>query len=147
MELYVNEIMSVSQELADMEAPLDDEFIAVIMLSGLSEDYSSMVMALESANVKLTSDFVKAKLLQDTKLSGNSSSDDKAFYLKGNKVYNKRKTVVCYKCNKEGHFKSECANNKRVINQTKDKTASDASKKDKALFVSNVRIQHRRNDT
>lgn len=51
MELYVNEIMSVSQKLADMDAPLDDEFIAVIMLSGLSEDYSPMVMALESANV------------------------------------------------------------------------------------------------
>lgn len=46
------------------------------MLSGLSEDYSPMIRALENANVKLTNDFVKAKLLQDTKLSGNSSSDD-----------------------------------------------------------------------
>lgn len=121
-----------------MDASLDDEFIAVIMLSGLSEDYSPMVMALESANVKLTSDFVKTKLLQDTKLSGNSNSDDKAFYSKGNKVHNKKKTVVCYKCNKEGHFKSECPNNKTVVNKTKDKTASDVNKKDKALFVSNV---------
>lgn len=76
--------------------------------------------------------------MQDTKLSGNSSLDDKAFYSKDNKVHNKRKTVVCYKCNKEGHFKSKCPNNKRVVNKTKDKTASDASKKDKALFVSNV---------
>lgn len=31
MELYVNEIMSVSQKLADMDTPLGNEFIAVII--------------------------------------------------------------------------------------------------------------------
>lgn len=36
-KLYVNEIMSISQKL-NMDAPLDDEFVAVIMLNGLSEE-------------------------------------------------------------------------------------------------------------
>ena len=90
------------------------------MLSGLTEDYNPMVMALESANVRLSSDFVKAKLLQDTKHSNNSSSDEEAYYSKSNKAHNKKRTVVCYKCNKEGHFKSECPNNKKV-NKVKDK--------------------------
>ncbi|CAL1672080.1 unnamed protein product [Lasius platythorax] len=127
MESYVNEIMSVSQKLADMNAPLDDEFIAVIMLSGLTEDYNPMIMALESANVGLTSDFVKAKLLQDTKHSISSSSGDKALYSKNNRVYNKRKPVVCYKCNEEGHFKNECLTNKKN-SKIKDKPAGNTNK-------------------
>lgn len=86
MESYVNKIMSVSQKLANMNALLDDEFIAVIMLSGLTEDYNPMVMALESANVGLTSDFIKTKFLQDTKHSNSLSSGDKALYSKNNSV-------------------------------------------------------------
>lgn len=136
MELYVSEIMSISQKLADMDAALDDEFVAVIMLSGLTEDYNPMVMALESANIRLTSDFVKAKLLQDIKYFNSSS--EKALYSKNNKVYNKRK-VVCYKCLKEGHLKYNCPNkreNKDNVKDKQEKTTSKKDKADKALLVS-----------
>ncbi|XP_039313806.1 uncharacterized protein LOC105196674 isoform X1 [Solenopsis invicta] len=137
MEIYVNEIMSASQKLADINAPLDDEFLAVIMLSGLTEDYDPMVMALESANIRLTSNFVKAKLLQDIKHT--SLSNDRALYTK-NKVFNKKK-IVCFRCNKEDHFKTECPLNKsnKDTKNVKDKTSNFSNKskdKDKALLVS-----------
>jgi len=58
-KLYVNEIMSISQKL-NMDAPLDDEFVAVIMLNGLSEEWSYDD---GSRKCKLSSNFVKAKFL------------------------------------------------------------------------------------
>lgn len=98
--------MSVSQKLADMNALLDDEFIA-IMLGGLTDEYDPMEMTLESANVRLTNDLVKVKLLQDIKYSNSTSLVDRALYSKINRVHNKKKPMVYYKCNKEGYFKSE----------------------------------------
>jgi len=95
-------------------------------------------MALTSANVRLSSDFVKAQLLQDNKHVDNSSSSDTALYSKSNKVYNKRKSVVCFKCNKEDHFKS-CPNYKKDLKTTKNvkNKLVNTDKKDKALLVAN----------
>lgn len=55
------------------------------MLNSLSSDFDSMVMALESSDANITSDFVKGKLLQEDikKSKDNASSTDGAFYTKG----------------------------------------------------------------
>lgn len=136
MEQYVNEILSVSQKLADMDAALDDEFVAVIMLNGLTSDYDPMVMALESANVTLTSDFVKAKLLQDNKYSNSPASGEQALYSKNNRNFHKKKPVICYKCQKEGHYRSNCPTNiaNKNENKHKEKVVKNQKQK-KALYV------------
>jgi hypothetical protein len=59
MDEHVIEIMSISQQLADISAAANGEFICVVMLSGLPSEYNPMITALESSGVKLTSDFVK----------------------------------------------------------------------------------------
>jgi hypothetical protein len=45
MEEYVTEIMSISQQLADISAAVDDEFIDVVMLSVLPTECSPVIMA------------------------------------------------------------------------------------------------------
>lgn len=67
MERYVNGILSTSEQLAGIGKPLDDEYIGIIMLQGLPEEYVPMTMALEHSWVAITSDLVKTKLLQDTR--------------------------------------------------------------------------------
>ncbi|KAG5893139.1 hypothetical protein JTB14_034159 [Gonioctena quinquepunctata] len=57
MEEYVSEVMSLSQKLADINSAVDDEFIAVILLSGLPSEFNPMITALESSKQKLTSEF------------------------------------------------------------------------------------------
>jgi hypothetical protein len=64
MEEYVTEVMSISQQLTDICAPVEDEFIGV-MKSGSSPEYNPMIMALENSGVKITSDLIKSKLVQE----------------------------------------------------------------------------------
>ncbi|KAI5646884.1 gag-polypeptide of LTR copia-type domain-containing protein [Phthorimaea operculella] len=63
MEEYVNGIRSTQQQLAEIKAPVDDEFVGVIMLTGLTEKYNPMVMALEGSGTKISSDSVATMLL------------------------------------------------------------------------------------
>lgn len=103
MEAYLNKITEISQQLSEIESPLDDEFVAVIMLSGLSVDYDPLIMAMENSNLKLSSDLVKGKLLQE-----NLRRDDKtesALAVIG------RKQARCFKCKKTGHFMRDCPKN------------------------------------
>lgn len=108
MEEYVNEAVSLSQKLTDMEQPIDDEFLGVIMLSGLTPEYDPMVMAIESSGVQVTSDFIKVKLLQDDKYGRNKGrhhTQETALF--SNKSQGK-KSVKCFKCGQPGHYKNQC---------------------------------------
>ncbi|KAL0819491.1 hypothetical protein ABMA28_007591 [Loxostege sticticalis] len=100
MEGYLNKITSLSQQLQDINAPLDDEFVAVIMLSGLTSDYDPLIMALENSNLKLTSDVVKGKLLQEYQRRDEKTETAAALVA--------RKQPKCFKCKKVGHFIKDC---------------------------------------
>lgn len=98
MEDYVNEILNLSQQLSAMNKPLNDEFLAAIMLSGLTEEYDPMVMALENSTHTITSDLVKQKLLQDDKYKEQKSLD--SAYFTSNDV---KKKPWCSYCKKSSH--------------------------------------------
>ncbi|CAB0007860.1 unnamed protein product, partial [Nesidiocoris tenuis] len=110
METYVSEIMSLSQKLQDIDSALEDEFIGVLMLNGLTSNYDPMIMALENSGIQITSELVKAKLLQeDSKIVGESQPDSA---LVTGKFKKHKKKIFCYSCKKEGHFKSQCPQKK-----------------------------------
>jgi hypothetical protein len=110
MEGYLNEILSLAQRLDAIDAGMSGEFIGVIMLNGLSDDYDPMIMAMESSGVKITSDYVRTMLLQqDAKQKGPDDAAKESALLiksKGNKF--PPKPIICYKCNKEGHKSFHC---------------------------------------
>ncbi|KAJ8882830.1 hypothetical protein PR048_014644 [Dryococelus australis] len=70
MEDYVIQVLSLAQRMANINAPIDDEFVGILLLSSLSE-YDPMFMALGSSGTTIASDFVKNKLLQDIKKEMN----------------------------------------------------------------------------
>lgn len=49
MESYLRKITETSHLLNEIGSPLDDDFVAVIMLSGLTEDYDPLIMAIENS--------------------------------------------------------------------------------------------------
>uniref|UniRef100_A0A2A4JFX6 CCHC-type domain-containing protein n=1 Tax=Heliothis virescens TaxID=7102 RepID=A0A2A4JFX6_HELVI len=115
MEAYVNKITEISQQLSEIGSPLDDDFVAVVMLSGLPSDYDPMIMALENSNVKLSSEVVKGKLLQE-----NLRRDEKS---DGVSALVAQKKPRCFRCKKVGHVIKDCPKpgNKKNPKPNKDK--------------------------
>lgn len=103
MEAYVNKIMDTSQLLSDIGSALEDDFLAVILLSGLTSDYDPLIMALENSNVSLSSEVVKLKLLQE-----NLRRDEKDDNVTAFKAQKARKPFKCFKCKKTGHCMKDC---------------------------------------
>jgi hypothetical protein len=56
MEQYLYEVLSLTQKLAVIAADIDDEFTEVIMLSGLGDEYGTMIMTMESWGTKISND-------------------------------------------------------------------------------------------
>lgn len=135
MENYVSKIISTAQQIADISKPIEDEFIAVLMLNGLPNSFDPMVMALENSGIDLTSELVKAKLLQEdirTEVSECGNPADSALAIKGTKKNNKF-TFKCFKCHKTGHKASEC-HNYRSENKNKNNSKKRNSE-DWCLFT------------
>lgn len=133
MEEYVNEIMALSQQLMSIGKPMDDEFLGVIMLQGLTDEYEPMVMALENSGVEITSDFVKTKLLQDKKWQNGKHSVDSALAMK----HKPNKSPWCWNCRQKGHYKNQCQQkpvsgtekNEKTLRKTKKKFDSQGGHK------------------
>lgn len=108
IEDYVNKIMSTAYKLRNIGFEVGDGWLGTLMLAGLPENYKPMIMGLESSGIKISSDFIKTKLLQEVK-----SSESSAFLTKGKSTSNqntkpKGKGPRCFGCNQYGHFKNQC---------------------------------------
>lgn len=103
MEDYLNEILSLTQKLDAIGAGIEDEFIGVIMLNGLSEDYNPLIMTIENSGAAITSDYIRSILIkQDTKRMEKMKEN---VLLTNTKGSNKGR---CSICQKKGHNASKC---------------------------------------
>uniref|UniRef100_A0AAG5DT47 Retrovirus-related Pol polyprotein from transposon TNT 1-94 n=1 Tax=Anopheles atroparvus TaxID=41427 RepID=A0AAG5DT47_ANOAO len=126
---YVNELFTTSHQLAEVGFKVDDDWLASLLMKGLPKQYDPMILGLESSGIQLTADIVKAKILQDVKVSsekqtveaflGNSKSTTKRSSVKSN--------VQCYRCKKMGHFASQCSNQFSDKKQEKSKNSGHAT--------------------
>lgn len=114
IEEYVNKIMCTAHKLRNINFKVDDEWLGTLMLAGLPDDYKPMIMGIESSGLKITSDFIKTKLLQEVKVSESSvyftkhrSNQNANSYQSKQKPRGPR----CYNCNQYGHFKNQCTQN------------------------------------
>ena len=132
METYVNEAISLAQQLASVNKPIDDEFLGAIMLQGLPPEYEPMIMALEHSGTAITSDLIKMKLLQDKRWTRKGDSSNECLYTRNKNVTTKpcvssrsgvkvnknesnakeiserKKLPWCWKCRQKGHMKKDC---------------------------------------
>ncbi|KAG6451043.1 hypothetical protein O3G_MSEX006910 [Manduca sexta] len=130
VEEYVSKIINTAHKLRNIGFKVDDEWLGSLLLSGLPESYKPMIIAIESSGMKITSDSVKAKLLQDVRQTDNESS---AFAV--NKKFQKRnikkqfKGPRCYSCNKYGQKSPECKS------KPKDAIQKSSSSSYAAVFI------------
>lgn len=121
MDTYLSTIIELAQQLNDIGSPLEDDFVAVIMLSGLPQEYDPLIMALENNSTTLSSEVVKSKLLQEHQRRDEKESVN-AFVAK--------KAVKCFKCKKVGHVFKNCpqkyTNNKDRMTRDKSQGHSKA---------------------
>jgi len=116
----------IREELAILGNPVDENALALRVLSGLSSKYGMLRMVLENKDVKLVMSDVTAKLLQveQRNMSAESpkpggSGKSQAFAAAAPKKPFDKKSVVCYYCDKKGHMKRECY--KRKADEAKSK--------------------------
>lgn len=72
MEEYVNTIISTTQKLNGIKFNVPDDWIGTLLLAGLPEHYSPMIMGIESSGKAITGDVIKTKLLQDVKSASSN---------------------------------------------------------------------------
>lgn len=99
---YLGKILDLSQQLTEMNKPLEDEFLAVIMLNGLTDDYEPFVMSLGNSDHELTSDFVKNKLLSENsrRQTNEESACANALHTRYSSA---KKRSKCEKCGMNNH--------------------------------------------
>jgi hypothetical protein len=119
MEMYISDIKGTQQQLVEIDSALEDELVGVIMLTGLTDEYNPLVMALENSGTKISSDSVASVLLkEDVRRAPTSSNTNSALSTKKN-------VPQCSYCKKFGHLVSVCR--KRKCNQNLTNYTTDIS--------------------
>jgi len=104
----------IRDELAMLEHPVDDNTLALRVLSGLPSEYGMLRTVLENKDVKLVMSDLTAKLLQveQHSIDGGSSKPaggvkSQAFTVASPKNPFDKNSVLYY-CDKKGHMKRDC---------------------------------------
>lgn len=105
IEEYINRVTMTSLKVKKTGLKLDDEIVASLMLAGLPNEFTPLVMAYENSSEKLTTEGVKTLLLQETRFDSNEESGT-AFFSKSTKK--KANNFRCHSCGEIGHFAKNC---------------------------------------
>lgn len=108
---HVNEMNELFQKLLALGEEFKPEFIlSATLIGSLPESYSALATVLESRNEELTSSVVSSKLIDEyerrkERKNGNETS---AYKLSSTSSRNLKEEVVCFFCDKKGHYKQNC---------------------------------------
>lgn len=127
MASYVNQMIETGQKLRGTGFQINDDWIGCLLLAGLTDKYMPMIMAVEHSGIEISSDAIKAKLLDmagTTEVCGEKTEEGAAFAgFQRRQHKNKNKTsdvkdggskktnVKCYKCKQSGHYRNQCTYN------------------------------------
>lgn len=109
MQQYIDRIMETSNKLTDIGFEINDDWMSVILLTGLTERYEAFIMGIEATGDEIKSDTIVTKLLdsQSAKPSGEAFFGQKSQYQNKRKNKNAKKRK-CFNCGSEKHLQSAC---------------------------------------
>jgi len=112
---FASRAKMLRDELAMLNNPVDDNTLALRVLSGLPAKYGMLRTVLENKSTKLVMSETTAQLLQVEQRSisvGTSkpygSVKSQTFAAAAPKRPFDKKSVVCFLCNKKGHMQRDC---------------------------------------
>lgn len=144
MTSYVTQIIETSQKLSGSGFNINDEWVGSLLLAGLSEKYSPMIMAIEHSGIAITADSIKTKLMDLEEDSGDASRAFASFHKhhkigslggrdnghtsNSNLSKSKPKVIKCYKCKQTGHYRNQCTSFDKnpVNNKTYERKQTNA---------------------
>lgn len=143
MTSYVTQIIDTAQKLSGTGFEINDQWTGSLLLAGLPERFSPMIMAIEHSGINITADSIKSKLLdmassteEHDEVSGAFVARSKFIGSKKNKFAPRKnvnvgstadssksnvKTVTCYRCKQKGHYRNQCTNNENNASNFKEK--------------------------
>lgn len=132
MENYISEMVTLAARLKSLGMKIDDEIVASLMLSGLPSTFDPLILAVETTQASLTTEYVKSTLFQDARL--DPKSNDNAFFVK-------KKKFACHSCHKIGHYARNCPEKSE-----KTKKPKASKKSDNALYASLLANNNNKDD-
>lgn len=116
---HLKYMKDLTGKLSAIGAAISEEDQVVTLLGSLPDSYDTLVTALEARVDDLTLEFVHQSLInEEQKRKENqhsvAKSSDAALVSQRRQNYTHRKPITCYKCQKQGHIKSQCPENKRT---------------------------------
>lgn len=149
MESYVNQVIEVSQKLRRTGFSINEEWVGSLLLAGLPERYSPLLMAIEHSGIHIGTDSIKAKLMDMAVDGANRDVRDRtagALLSRGGNFKknstegsskNRQKTplsqIVCFRCKQKGHFMSKCPNKNDETNSKPVYKGNYTERPEKAL--------------
>lgn len=128
VELHVNEMNELFQKLLALGEEFKPEFIlSATLIGSLPESYNGLAVILESRNDELTSSLVCSKIIDEYKRRKERKEEFKETALKISSSFTKsnRNEMVCFFCEKKGHFKQNCEEYKQYKEWLEKKTRSE----------------------
>lgn len=120
MSQYIESVMGLVHQLADIGKVIDDQEVSELLLSGLGQEYDALVSSLETASMTkdLCSELVRSRLMQEEarKKTSTDGSTSAAFVSK--KV--QRSNITCTFCKRVGHVASKCFKLKKLKKKEKE---------------------------
>lgn len=126
MQSYVEEIMDISNRLRGIGFDIGDEWIASILLAGLTEEYKPFILSIEGSGVQISSDMIKQKLLS-SEIVNNSSNENVLYTNKKPQVKPKKKEFTCFACGGKNHKASHCKKSGKSASSSMDGNTSSPS--------------------
>lgn len=117
MEDYITDILVTVQKLADIGEPIEDKWIAFIMMNGVSEDYEALISSInQQSKDKIKSEEIKQILLNESERRRVRASEPSTVVSSALFVSNKKKPmpkpkkgkVYCYNCGDPSHKRPNC---------------------------------------
>ena len=91
---YISKIITAARRLRNTDLQLSDELDASLMLAGLPNYYTPMIMAVSNSNVTITTDLIKSKIIEEASKAESDDHIEKHFLFTRNPSENQNRADV-----------------------------------------------------
>ena len=128
VEKHLKNMKELTEQLAAIGAPIDEEDQVVTLLGSLPKSYSTFVTALQARETVSLTYLQQALTQEEQKLQGRDPQRDAALVGETRRRRKQHQKPVCFGCQQPGHFRRDCPKARRAPPAHKAETANEDKK-------------------